>query len=296
MLYLIEMPNYQQTSRVNDALQYIHSDINRNLTAATLAAQARYSQQHFHRLFHAIVGEPVNQYVRRIRLESAANHLMFNPQQAIIEIATKCGFHSLSSFSQAFKKQFFVSPGQWRTLKGNSTSPPYLQDPELAGAYQRIYSKELPAVQFVHLPDRQIAYIRHLGYGRGIKKTWQLLQAWAIAEGYQHNNQLGLHHSNPTQTPLAQCRYVACIEIDGPLNKRGLVNSTVIPGGLHARFDFSGKYGELFPCISKILQQWLPDSGLVATTTPAFALYQQNQFLSKDEKYQLSFFLPVSFY
>ncbi|EPJ51630.1 MAG: AraC family transcriptional regulator [Osedax symbiont Rs2] len=290
------MPNFQQTSRVNDALQYIHSDINRSLTAATLAAQARYSQQHFHRLFQAIVGEPVNQYVRRIRLESAANHLMFNPQQAIIEIAAKCGFHSLSSFSQAFKKQFLVTPGQWRTLKENSTSPPYLQAPELASHYRRIYCKALPQVQYVHLPDRHIAYIRHLGYNRGIKKTWQLLQAWAIAEGFEQGNQLGLHHSNPTQTPLDQCRYVACIEIDAPLTKRGLVNSTVIPGGLHARFDFSGRYGELFPCMSKILQQWLPNSGLIATTTPAFALYHKNQFLSSDERYQLSFFLPVSFY
>ncbi|MCJ8298493.1 MAG: AraC family transcriptional regulator [Pseudomonadales bacterium] len=296
MLYIVLMANYQQSSRVNDALQYIHSDINRNLSAATLAAQARYSEQHFHRVFHAVVGEPVNQYVRRIRLESAANHLMFNPQQAIIEIAEKCGFRSLSSFSQAFKKQFLASPGQWRTLKAKSITPPYLQDPELASAYQRIYSQALPEVQFVHLPDRHIAYIRHLGYGRAIKKTWQLLHAWAIAEGLADNNQLGLHHSNPTQTPLDQCRYVACIEIDAPLSKRGLVNSTVIPGGLHARFDFSGKYGELLPRISKILQQWLPTSGLIATTTPAFALYKKNQFLTSDEKYQLSFYLPVSFY
>ena len=37
-----------------------------------LARVARFSPYHFHRIFKALVGEGVNEYVRRLRLESAA--------------------------------------------------------------------------------------------------------------------------------------------------------------------------------------------------------------------------------
>ena len=72
----------EQQSRINDVLYHIHNDINQDLCAKKLAAKAAYSEQHFHRLFHKIVGESVNVYTRRIRLEAAANQLMFFPRHA----------------------------------------------------------------------------------------------------------------------------------------------------------------------------------------------------------------------
>lgn len=290
------MPNTQQRSRINDVLHYIHADINRDLSATKLANIARYSEQHFHRLFIAIVGESVNRYVRNTRLEIAANQLMFSPDTAIIEIAQKCGFQSLSSFNQAFKKQFNITPGSWRTDKISKKKPPYLSNPEIAAAYKRLSDTPLPDVKFVQLKARHVAYIRHLGYDRSIKKTWQILHSWALTHALEANKQLGLHHSNPAQTPLEKCHYVACIEIAQLLNKRGIVNSMTIPGGLYAQFEFSGKYGELLPSISKVLEQWLPSSSINAMTTPSFVEYRKNHFLNDNEQYDLSFYLPVDFY
>jgi AraC family transcriptional regulator len=290
------MNNFLHKSRINDVLHYIHSDLNRDLTAKALAKIANYSEQHFHRVFKEHVGDSINQYVRKMRLEASANQLMFAPDKTVLEIATKCGFQSLSSFSQAFKKHFHSSPGNWRATQKHHNKPPYLLDNEIAAAYKKLATTELPEVEFVQLPPRNVAYIRHTGYSRTIKRTWQILNAWAMTHNLLHNNQLGLHHSNPTQIRLEDCRYVACIEIDNPLTKTGLINSMVIPGGLHAKFEFEGVYGELLPSISKVLEQWLPGTGLIAGTTPAFVIYHKNHFLSKDEQYQLSFFLPVSFY
>lgn len=290
------MINLQRASRINDALHYIHSNINRDLSARTLAAVAKYSEQHFHRVFHLHTGETVNQFVRRTRLETAANQLMFAPNTAVIEIAQKCGFNSLSSFSHAFKKQFKVSPGQWRTDDYVVIQPPYLDNPEIADAYARISQQPLAQVEFVELKPRHIAYIRHLGYDRSIKQTWNVLLAWAQTKGYSNNKQFALHHSNPTQTPLEKCHYVAAIEIDKAINRRGVVHWMQIPGGLHAKFNLKGRYGELLPSIGKIEQQWLPHCGLIAKTTPAIVQYHKNQFLDADEEYSLSYYLPLSFY
>jgi len=283
------MDNKIQHSRINDALYEIHRDISVNLSAKELAKIAAYSEQHFHRVFHRIVGETVNAYIRRTRLEHVANQLMFDHNSSVLSIAEKCGFTSLSSFSKAFKAQFGTTPGKWRTIKASQAEAPYLADPEISAAYQRIKNSPVPEPEIVVLDKQHVAYVRHKGYGRGIKKAWLLLQAWANQEGITFDNssgysapnsltpknmmvgrQIGLYHSNPAWVELKHCRYVACVSIDKPLKRRGSVNSLTIPGGIHAAFDLQGQYGELLTWIGKILEDWLPDSSYKLQTTPAF--------------------------
>ena len=67
-----------------------------------IAKSAAFSKYHFHRIFHSIIGEPLNQYILRLRVEKAA-HLLTETQLSITEIAYKCGFSNSSAFSRAFK-------------------------------------------------------------------------------------------------------------------------------------------------------------------------------------------------
>lgn len=279
--------------RINQVLSIIHSDIAGDLQAKTLAAQAAFSEQYFHRLFKKVTGVSLHQYIRRIRLEAAANQLMFSPQLTVAQVAETCGFASLSSFSRAFKSIYGTTPGDWRSGVAYHQQHYFLSDPDIKSAYERLADKSLPAPQITELEPQQIAYIRHTGYGRGISETWNTLRTWAMGESRSVAQQIGLYHSNPALVPLAQCRYVACVCIDKPVIHRGKVNSAVIPGGLHAMFSIRGRYGELLPHISKILEEWLPDSGFAAKTTPAFARYRKNQFLSDDDFFDLDFYLPI---
>ncbi len=290
------MATAQQVSRINDALYAIHQDISQTLTVLQLAAIAAYSPAHFHRLFQQLVGEPVHQYIARIRLEYAANLLMFSPGSSVLDVANNAGFASVSSFSRAFKARFCLAPGLWRKQDHTASVPPYLDNPDIAAAYQRLQATELPQANMVTLPARHVAYIRHQGYGRDIKLPWQVLLAWAQAQGRPVTEQFGLHHSNPSQVPLAQCRYVACLGIDQPIVQRSIVNSLTIPAGLHAVFALSGHYGDLLPYISKIMVQWLPNSGFKLASTPAYVRYRKNQFLTTDEAFEVDFCLPISWY
>ncbi|WP_047047124.1 AraC family transcriptional regulator [Vibrio mexicanus] len=288
--------NKNQQSRINDVLFYIHQDISRDLAARDLAKVASYSEQHFHRTFKSVVGESVHQYIRRIRMEYAANQFMFDPQTPIIDIVQKSGFSSASSFNRAFKETFKMSPKEWRKQDKQISAKPYLKDEEIARAYQRIASDSLPKPKVVEVPSRMAAYVRHTGYNRSITNAWQLLKAWAMTEGRDHSIQYGLHHSNPTWIELDKCRYVACIEIDKPLSMRGVVNQFVIPGGLHAVFRLEGTYGDLLPKITLILEHWLPNSGFKLRSTPAYAHYHQNHFIDENEKFELDFYLPIGFF
>ena len=290
------MSRSQQISRINDVLYYIHQDISKDLHAGDLAKRAAYSEQHFHRIFKQIVGESIHHYIRRTRMEYAANQLMFDASSTVLGIANKSGFSSVSSFSRAFKSTFNMSPGEWRRYERSAEDKPYLSDPEIAQSYARLSQQSIPKAKIMEVPDRFVAYVRHQGYGRTIKTAWDLLKAWASSEGRDFSQQFGLHHSNPAWIALDKCRYVACIGIDRPLAYRGAINQFTIPGGLHAVFHLEGRYGELLPQLSLILEQWLPDSGFKMNTTPAYVQYQKNHFIEEDEKFEIDFYLPISFY
>lgn len=290
------MATPQQISRINSVLYHIHRDISADLQANELAKIAAYSEQHFHRLFKQVVGESIHQYIRRTRMEHAANLLMFDHHASVLTVANKCGFNSASSFSRAFKTTFGHSPGEWRQWEEQDQNRPYLLDAEIAQSYQRIANTPVPSGDIQEVEERHVAYVRHLGYNRSIKQAWQRLIAWAKVEKRSISSQFGLHHSNPEWVKLEKCRYVACIEIDRPVTQRGIVSQLTIPGGLYAIFHLQGKYGELLPQISQIMEHWLPESGFKMRTSPAYVHYQKNHFIEADEKFELDFHLPISFY
>ena len=289
------MNSTDHTFRINEILSVIHRDISADLQAESLAELAAYSEQYFHRLFKQVVGQSVHQYIRKVRLEAAANQLIFSPQLTVLNVAHNCGFYSLSSFSRAFKATYGVPPARWRLSTHYQKQRHYLANPEIKAAYDRLEDVPLPTPNIVNLPPHEVAYIRHTGYGRSIRYTWQMLSAWAESEGRAMDIQIGLHHSNPALVPLQHCHYVACIGINKPVLRRGRINSVTIPGGHYAAFKVAGKFGELLPRISKIWEEWLPQSGYVARTTPAFASYQKNQFLAEDDCFDLVFYLPIGF-
>lgn len=283
-------------SRINDVLYEIHRDIAADLPAAHLARVAAFSEQHFHRVFAAHMGESVHRYIARIRMEQAANQLMFDHSSKVVDIALKCGYKSLSSFTRTFKSRMGMSPGEWRKHHAISAEPDFMQVPEISAGYRRIATSPLAAPTIIETQPKRVAYMRHLGYNRNIQKTWQTLVLWAYEHQIEEKNQFALLHSNPALVPLDECRYVACIATDKPLLKRCKVNSLVIPGGLHARFHLCGIYGEFIPYLNRIMTEWAPSSGFKLKTTPTWVEYKKNQFMDEQGRFDLLLFLPVSFY
>ena len=67
--------------RINRVIDYIEANIDVDLSLETLSGIANFSKFHFHRIFRAMVGETLNQFIQRIRLEKAAAQLIFNPKE-----------------------------------------------------------------------------------------------------------------------------------------------------------------------------------------------------------------------
>ena len=75
------------TSRINCVIDYIESNISSDLSLEELAEVAHFSPFHFHRIFRAMVGEPLNGFIQRVRIEKATAKLIADPRKSITEIA-----------------------------------------------------------------------------------------------------------------------------------------------------------------------------------------------------------------
>jgi transcriptional regulator GlxA family with amidase domain len=98
---------------LSNALAAIHSQPQHNWTVESLAETCCMSRSKFASLFNQIIGETPLAYLQQHRLR-LASQLLKQGQLSIQQIAHQVGYSSETAFSQAFKKQFELSPSQYR--------------------------------------------------------------------------------------------------------------------------------------------------------------------------------------
>jgi AraC family transcriptional regulator len=103
--------------RVSDALKLIETRYVEPLSIAELASAACMSPYHFMRTFRDVVGVTAYQYLLQTRLRHAAIGLGTTSEQ-ISAIAFGVGFGDLSTFAEAFRRTFHLTPGQYRIAVG----------------------------------------------------------------------------------------------------------------------------------------------------------------------------------
>jgi AraC family transcriptional regulator len=102
---------------LSKALAHIEQHLTERIELEDLADTANYSPWHFHRLFHAIIGYGVGDYIRRRRFSEASRELVFT-SNSIGGIALKYQFESQAAFTRAFKSFHGITPGLLRNQHG----------------------------------------------------------------------------------------------------------------------------------------------------------------------------------
>ena len=85
-----------------------------DLSVEMIAKQTHLSYIQFYRKFKAITGINAKEYIRTFRLKKAAHVFKNNPGKSVSEVMYSVGFSSLSHFTSAFKKEFGVTPTQFK--------------------------------------------------------------------------------------------------------------------------------------------------------------------------------------
>ena len=79
----------------------------------SLASHLFMSPSQFRRKFTSITGQKPAAYILNIRLSNAKRMLDANPELTISQVAERCGFVDAAHFSNAFKRQFGITPSQY---------------------------------------------------------------------------------------------------------------------------------------------------------------------------------------
>ena len=99
--------------KLKRSLRYLEEHFADDLTIGHMAAISNYSASHFSKLFRQLTGDSFTQYLKRFRLETAAERIR-TEKAKISEIAMECGFSNLSYFSRTFNERYKMSPSEYR--------------------------------------------------------------------------------------------------------------------------------------------------------------------------------------
>jgi len=103
----------KKSNAIDGSIDFIESRLTEAIDVGELAQRAFFSKTHYQRLFRAIVGEPVMEYVKNRRLQLACRDVR-EGNTGILDIALKYGYDSHEGFTRAFKAYFGVTPSEYR--------------------------------------------------------------------------------------------------------------------------------------------------------------------------------------
>ena len=102
-------------SPLSDAIAYVETHLNEQITVQQMAEAAGYHVSHFTRLFQSRMGISPGQFILQKKTETATQ-LLTSTDLPIASIADSLGFGSQFYFSNFFKKQTGMTPSSYRRL------------------------------------------------------------------------------------------------------------------------------------------------------------------------------------
>ena len=296
---------------MNRVVDHIQTHLADPLDLEQLAAVACFSPFHFHRLFRAWMGETLQAFVHRLRLERAAQLLVFDQAKSISDIAQECGFSSASTFARAFKAAFGTPAGEWRkrkicqenrkdweACKGaplgfSNVAAPSVRHEEIPMTNTRL------DVQVRRLAPATIAYIRHIGPYKGdtalFRRLFNQLFAWAESRALMSPDAsyLSLFQDNPNLTPAAKQRLEVALVVPAGTAPGGDVGIRIMEGGLFATARVRVKIEDYAAQWDSLIADWLPGSGYQPDHRPAMEFYLNDPGSDPEGRYHIEICLPV---
>ncbi|MGY5452998.1 AraC family transcriptional regulator [Agarivorans sp. MS3-6] len=268
-------------------IRYLEKNVDQNLNLNEVAKLAHLSPYYFHRIFKAVTDETPADFIRRLKLEKAANQLFYH-KEPVTKVALDFGFSSSQALAKAFRGYFAISPSAVRNCENLATYNQLLRDSKIghllrnnghASSEDKLYASSANQPRRVSMKTEQfdnktLAYIRVTGpYGEGYDVASEKLYRWAGPMGLARGESLFIYHDNPELTPAEKCRTDICIAVPA---------DTKPPAGIEIQTLASGGYATLrktvtefsqYPLFWQQLMNQVVEAELSVDNRPCFELY-----------------------
>ena len=272
--------------RINKVVAYINNHLDETLDLKTLANEAALSDFHFHRIFKALKGEAIGGYITRLRLEATARLLRYTAL-TIEEIAFNIGYETSASLSKAFKKQYGISPTEYRTNKDTYIMKKEIINPDLA----------LKAPKIVILEPKNLIYVALTGaygtlnYGKAYEQLWAVIKAQKLfTKGIES---ICISYDDPKITEGSLQRSDVCLAIHKSATPQEEVSCKNLAGGKYAVFFYQGSYENLSQVYDTAVR-WVIDHQYTLREEPFFEKYLNDARRTPKEKLKTEIYIPIN--
>ncbi len=272
--------------RINRVIDYINEHISDDISPQKLASVAPFSLHHFHRIFQGMTNETVSSFIKRVRLDKAANCILHDKTISITDLAMKYNFSTPANFTRAFKEQFGITPSRFQSGKKTKEK-------------KHKHRKKNPIewnVTTRYIEKMTIAYKRYTGpYNHRIVTVYNDLYKWAHPRGLLTEEAVlvGIAHDNPHLTEKTKCRYDAGVVLKYNSSYND-ISVQEIDAALCACLEYDGPGGKLDRAYDYLYAEWLPQSGYQPDDASVFTLHPYNIFQSiRFGRFTGSICLPV---
>lgn len=272
--------------RINHVIEYINNNLDKEMDLEILSEISNFSVFHFHRIFKAIVGEPIGAFIVRMRVETAARLLRYS-SLPIQEIAYSVGYNVPSSLTKVFRQFYSISPIDYRNNKNYAIMKPL----------QPISDLKLTNPKVIELEPKKAIYIRlngdysSLDYSGVWSRLWNYVKENKLfSAGIEH---IGISYDDPKVTESTKLRTDACLVIQKPVEPKGEIGVKEISGGKFLVFTYIGPYENLETVFNTIYGKYLPESGYELRVEHGFEKYVNNPNRTAPEKLKTEIYLPI---
>lgn len=286
------MINSTQAERYKLVEEYLNTHFKSEVSIAEVERIACYSYRNINRIFYAIHNETIGQYVKRLKLEKAAEYLKYS-SFSVAEIAVEIGYNDSSALIKAFKKQFGYKPSTFRK-QGKEAKIDCLKENE------RQFDHLDLSWEIEKLPEFEIIYSSHYGsyYDlNAIGKKWNEFVRYVTKKGLVDNESIFLGEviDDTTITADIFCRYNMGLVLAKTLDfsPKSLFKTKTIRAHRYVKFMHKGSYASMPKTYNQIYGIWMFQVGLEFADMPILEFYLNDESTVPESELLTEIYIPV---
>lgn len=276
---------------IESTIKHIEKNLEEELTLDVLSQRFYLSKYYFHRIFTAVMGCSLNEYINQRRLNKALNYVI-ETSDSMANIAYRLKFGSQASFTRAFKDNYGFPPGQVR--KGLADIKPTPVPTVLKRAMKNFNSQVVSDFTFVE-KEQQVLVGFYMNVDLSNQDIQQIVnsQAEAFLQSVEPKGQYNAFavYFKRTAEEESECIRVF-FGIDLKVEEQNF-NWPILrlPATLYAKFRYKGDLLHIGDTVVLDLKRWMNTAKIKMVETEIFFIQAYDQEYQESNLSNL--YLPI---